>query len=153
MADRPRLGIDWGKARIGVSAANAGTSFAYPVETVAAGPEELRRLASLVEEYGAAVVYVGLPLTLAGERSFAAQFVEEKAAALAAAIAPVEVRLVDERLSTASASRSLGSAGRRVKQQRKVIDQAAAVEILQRALDGEQSEGAPVGLPVNKEDM
>lgn len=152
MADAARLGVDWGKARIGVAAANAGTTFAYPVETVQAGPDELTRLVALVREYGPGVIYIGLPLTLTGEASFAAQFVAEKAGALAAAVAPVEVRLVDERMSTVSASRSLGSAGRRAKQQRKVIDQAAAVEILQRALDGEQSGGVVVGAPVTKEE-
>lgn len=152
MADGVRLGVDWGKARIGIAAANAGTNFAYPVETIQAGPDELTRLVALIREYGADVVYVGFPLTLAGERSFAAQFVEEKAAALAEAVVSVEVRLVDERMSTASASRSLGSAGRRARQQRKVIDQAAAVEILQRALDGEQREGRAVGLSVTEEE-
>ncbi len=152
MADAPRLGIDWGKARIGVAAANAGTTFAYPVETVQAGPDEARRLVALVEEYRAEVVYIGLPLTLAGERGIAAQYIEEKSAALAALIAPVPVRLVDERMSTVSASRSLGSAGRKAKQQRKVIDQAAAVEILQRALDAEERDGAPVGLSVIEEE-
>ena len=50
MADTVRLGIDWGKARIGVAAANEGTSFAYPVETVQAGPDELRRLAAILDE-------------------------------------------------------------------------------------------------------
>ena len=82
MADAVRLGIDWGKARIGVSAANAGTSFAYPVETVPAGPTELDRLGALVAEYEPGVVYVGLPLTLAGGRALAAEFVAAKAAAL-----------------------------------------------------------------------
>jgi len=152
VADGARLGIDWGKARIGVSASNRGTTFAYPVETVAAGPDEQRRLAALVEEHGAGVVYVGLPLTLSGERGIAADFVEARAVALAAAVAPAEVRLVDERMSTVSASRSLGSAGRRSRQQRGVIDQAAAVEILQRALDAEEREGGPVGERVTKEE-
>jgi putative Holliday junction resolvase len=150
--DRARLGIDWGKARIGVAACNPGVSFAYPVETVPAGAGELARLAELVAEYDPDVVYVGLPLTLGGARSHAAEFVLAKAAQLAARVTPVEVRLVDERMSTASASRSLGSAGRRARQQRSVIDQAAAVEILQRALDGEEREGAPVGEPAAKEE-
>ncbi|MBB1510037.1 Holliday junction resolvase RuvX [Tessaracoccus sp. MC1756] len=146
-----RLGIDWGKARIGVAACNAGVSFAYPVETVPAGPGEMQRLAAIVAEYEPEVVYVGLPLTLAGERSFAAQFVVEKAAQLARVITATPVRLVDERMSTASASRSLGDAGRRAKQQRRVIDQAAAVEILQRALDAEGRTGHPVGESVELE--
>lgn len=152
MADAPRLGIDWGKARIGVSAANAGTSFAYPVETVQAGPREQDRLVELVAEYTPTLVYVGLPLTLAGERGIAAEFIEAKAASLAAAIAPVEVRLVDERMSTASASRNLGRAGRSAKKQRQIIDQAAAVEILQTALDAEERDGAPVGQRVIEEE-
>lgn len=148
MADGVRLGVDWGKARIGVAACNAGTTFAYPVETVPAGRDEMRSLTAIVEEYAPDIVYVGLPLTLAGERGIAAGQVTERAAALATAIAPVEVRLIDERMSTASASRSLGDAGRRSRQQRRVIDQAAAVEILQRAIDAEARENAPVGEPV-----
>ena len=73
--------------------------------------------------------------------------------ALAEAVAPVGVRLVDERMSTVSASRSLGSAGRRAKQQRQVIDQAAAVEILQRALDVEERSGALAGDPAPREEL
>lgn len=153
MADLPaggRLGIDWGKARIGVAASNRGTTFAYPVETVTAGPQALRRLAELVAEHEPGLVYVGLPLTLAGDRSFAADFVVEQAEQLARVIDPGLVRLVDERMSTVSASRTLGDAGRRAKQQRKVIDQAAAVEILQRALDLETTSGAPAGEPLER---
>lgn len=153
MPESVRLGLDWGKARIGVAASNAGTSFAYPVETVQAGAREFDRLVALVGEYEPEVVYVGLPLTLRGERSFAAEFTLLKAVALAEAIAPTRVHLVDERMSTASASRSLGTAGRRAKQQRNVIDQAAAVEILQRAIDAEEREGAPVGEPALEEEL
>lgn len=152
MADTVRLGIDWGKARIGVAACNAGTTFAYPVETVPAGPDELTRLRAIVEEYGPGVVYVGLPLTLAGERGFAADFALGKATALAEAISPTRVRLIDERMSTASASRNLGAAGRRVKQQRSIIDQAAAVEILQRAVDAESRDGSPAGIALAAEE-
>lgn len=152
MPDGARLGIDWGKARIGVAASNPRTTFAYPVETVPAGRDELTRLAALVAEYAPELIYVGLPLTLSGERAQAATFVLERAQALAEAVAPTPVRLVDERLSTASASRSLGSAGRRAKQQRSVIDQAAAVEILQRAIDAEGPDGAPAGEPAPKEE-
>lgn len=152
MPDGARLGIDWGKARIGVAASNAGTTFAYPVETVSAGSAELLRLVELVAEYSPGLIYVGLPLTLAGERALAAEFVLVRAAALARAVAPIPVRLVDERMSTASASRSLGSAGRRARQQRTVIDQAAAVEILQRAIDAEARNGEPAGEPAPKEE-
>lgn len=135
-----------------MAASGAGVSFAHPVDTVAAGADELSCLAAIVREYEPGVIYVGLPLTLSGERSHSADFVVGRAVALAAAVAPVEVRLVDERMSTASASRSLGSAGRRARQQRSIIDQAAAVEILQRALDSEDRLGAPAGEPAPKEE-
>ncbi|GAB3814724.1 Holliday junction resolvase RuvX [Tessaracoccus terricola] len=144
----PRLGIDWGKARIGVAASNRGTSLAYPVETVQAGAGALRRIGEIVAEYEPEIVYVGLPLTLKGERSFSAQYVLEQAAGLGSVIDPATIRLVDERMSTSSASRNLGRAGQRAKQQRSVIDQAAAVEILQRALDLEISSGNPAGEPL-----
>lgn len=140
MADAPgggRLGIDWGKARIGVAACNRGTTLAYPVETVAAGTQELQRLVAIVEEYEPGAVYVGLPLTLSGERKLAADFTIAKAQALSALLRPLPVRLIDERMSTASASRSLTGMGHRAKQQRRIIDQAAAVEILQRAIEWE----------------
>lgn len=141
-----RLGIDWGKARIGVAACNRGTTIAYPVETVAAGATALGRLVQLVAEYEPGIVYVGLPLTLQGERGPAAQHVLARVAELEAMIAPTPVRLVDERMSTVQASRSLGTAGRNTRSQRGVIDQAAAVEILQRALDRELADGRPAGL-------
>ena len=152
MADGSRLAIDWGKARIGVAASHSGTSFAYPVETVAAGPDEMRRLTELVDQIAPAVVYVGYPLTLSGEQAIAAGYVAGKARRLAKRIAPVPVRLVDERLSTASASRSLGAAGRSARGQRSVIDQAAAVEILQRALDVENRTASPAGQPIETEE-
>lgn len=131
------MGIDWGKARIGIAACNVGTTLAYPVETVPAGPRELERIVALVAEYEPGAIYVGLPLTLSGERKQAAEFTTQKAAQLAALVAPVPVRLIDERMSTASASRTLSGAGHRVRQQRRIIDQAAAVEILQRAIEWE----------------
>ncbi|MDO5092605.1 MAG: Holliday junction resolvase RuvX [Propionibacteriaceae bacterium] len=152
MAERPRLGIDWGKARIGVAACNTDTTFAYPVETVRVNGGELSRLAAIASEYEAAVVYVGLPLTLSGERSFAAKFVLERTSLLAERLPGVPIRLVDERMSTAGASRNLGGAGRNSRQQRRVIDQAAAVEILQRALDLETSSGQLAGVPLQQED-
>ncbi|SDL71488.1 Holliday junction resolvase RuvX [Tessaracoccus oleiagri] len=151
MPDSARLGVDWGKARIGIAAAGARTSFAYPVQTVTAGPAELGALRAVVEEYEPGIVYVGLPINLRGEYGPAAEFVIARARALADSIAPTEVRLVDERMSTAAASRSLGSAGRSTRSQRGIIDQAAAVEILQAALDAEARTGLPAGEVVERE--
>ncbi len=145
-----RLALDWGKVRIGVAASNRGTTLAYPVTTVPAGSRELQQIASVVEEYEPGAIYVGLPLTLRGERKQAAVFATDKATKLAALVSPVPVRLIDERMSTAAASRTLSGAGHRIKQQRRIIDQAAAVEILERAIEWETRTSSLAGESVGE---
>lgn len=146
MPDRPgvddpgrgrRLGIDVGTVRIGVAVSDPDGILATPVETVRSerGGRHLRRLTALVGELEVVEVVVGLPRTLADRAGSSAEEAIEFATALAARIAPVPVRLADERLTTVSASRSLREAGVRARQQRAMIDQAAAVAILQGWLD------------------
>lgn len=96
---------------------------------------DLERLAGLVVEHEVVEVVIGLPRTLAGRHGPAAEAAQAYAAALAERIAPVPVRLTDERLSTVAATRSLRESGMRGRRQRAVVDQAAAVEILQSWLD------------------
>lgn len=139
-----RLGLDWGEARIGVAACDPDGLLAYPLDTVAAGPRELVRLAELVAEHEPLEVVVGLPRSLSGRDGPAATKVRERAAALAAAIG-VPVRLVDERLTTVTASRRLREGGKRAKQQRQLIDAAAAAAILEQAVAVERSGGEPAG--------
>jgi putative holliday junction resolvase len=141
-----RLAIDWGTARIGVAASDASGVLAYPVATVPAGPQEVERLAALVAEYDPVEVLVGLPRRLAGDEGPAAAFVRERAGLLARRLgsAPA-VRLVDERLTTVTAQRRLHSAGRNTRRQRAIIDAAAAVAILEGALDAERAQDAPPG--------
>lgn len=148
-----RLGIDVGKARIGVSRCDPHGMLATPVETVprdGGGDADLRRIAGIREEVGAIEVVVGLPLNMRGEHTPSTDDALGFAERLAAALAPagVPVRLVDERLSTVSAQGQLHQAGRKTKQSRAVIDQAAAVVILQHALDSERAQGAPAGREV-----
>lgn len=130
-----RLAVDWGGARIGVAACDRDGVLCYPVETVSAGPAAFDRLAGLVDEYEPVAVIVGLPTTLAGTEGLAAAKIRAHADTLAARIHPIPVCLSDERLTTAGAARRLSAAGRSAKQQRRVIDQAAAVAILEHALD------------------
>jgi putative Holliday junction resolvase len=140
-----RLGIDVGDARIGVAESDPSGSIATPVETVQRGAGDLQRLAAIVAERNPVEVVVGLPRSLSGAEGPAAVRVREYAAALAAAIDPVQLRLVDERLTTVTAERQLRSRGRKGGRRRAVVDQAAAVVILQYALDTEQSAGAVPG--------
>lgn len=146
MPDRPgvddpgrgrRLGIDVGTVRIGVAVSDPDGILATPVETVRRerGDRHLRRLTALVDELEVIEVVVGLPRTLADRAGSSAVDAIELASALDARITPVPVRLADERLTTVSASRSLREAGVRARQQRAMIDQAAAVAILQGWLD------------------
>lgn len=97
---------------------------------------DLGQLAALVDEHEVVEVVVGLPRTLAGRTGQAALAAQSYADALAAKVAPVPVRLADERLTTVTASRILSQRGVKGDKQRAVVDQAAAVEILQAWLDG-----------------
>ena len=144
-----RLAVDWGEARIGVAACDPRGTLAYPVETVPAGARALARLVALTAEYEPLEVVVGFPRALDGSEGPAAGRVRGHAQrlvqALAAAGAPVPVRLVDERMSTVTASRRLHAGGRDTRRQRSVIDQAAAVAILEHALEGEVAQRRPPG--------
>ncbi|MEI7543968.1 MAG: Holliday junction resolvase RuvX [Mycobacteriaceae bacterium] len=139
-----RLGIDVGTVRIGVAVSDPDAILATPVETVRRdrGSGHLRRLAALVRELEVVEVVVGLPRTLADRAGLSAEDAVEMADAVAERISPVPVRLADERLTTVSAARSLREAGVRVKNQRGMIDQAAAVAILQGWLDQRRNAAA-----------
>ena len=135
-----RIGIDVGTVRIGVAASDPDAILATPLETVLRdrrknSDRHIRRLAGLIGEVGAVEVVVGLPRTLADRSGSSAEDAVALADALARRIAPTPVRLADERLTTVMAQRSLREAGVRAKGQRSIIDQAAAVGILQNWLD------------------
>lgn len=141
MRQGTRIGVDVGDVRIGVSACDPSGILATPVETVAAGPDSMRDILVIADDRQAIEIVVGLPRSLSGEMGPAARKVRAYAAELAALAAPTPVRLVDERMSTVTAQHSLRAAGRKAKQQRSVVDQAAAVVILQSALDVERTSG------------
>jgi putative Holliday junction resolvase len=132
-----RLGIDVGTVRIGVSVSDPDAILATPVETVRRdrGAGHLRRLTALVRDLEVVEVVVGLPRTLGDRSGSSAKDAVGVAEAIAGLISPVPVRLADERLTTVSAARSLREAGVRAKDQRGMIDQVAAVAILQGWLD------------------
>lgn len=138
-----RLGVDVGSVRVGVAICDPDGILATPLVTLArdnrpaegAEPRDVTELARLVAEHDAVEVVVGLPVTLAGRRGPAAEAARDYARSLAARIDPVPVRLADERMSTVIATRRLAERGVRGRRQRAVVDQAAAVEILQGWLE------------------
>lgn len=146
------MAIDVGAVRIGVAVAPAGADLAVPVETVSQGRGAVPRVLTLVAEYGVDRVYVGDPVTLAGEVGLAALAARRFAAELANQSTGVDVRMVDERLTTAQSARQLQAAGRDTRKSRTVIDQAAAVAILQNAVDLERATGRLAGARVEQDD-
>jgi putative Holliday junction resolvase len=139
-----RLAIDWGDARIGVAACDRDGVLAYPLTTVRASETEIAELAALVVEHEPLEVLVGYPRSLNGTDGPAAHKARERARALAGAVV-APVRLVDERLSTVTASRRLRASGKKAREQRGLIDAAAAVAILEQALASEGARGTPPG--------
>ncbi|RNE66563.1 Holliday junction resolvase RuvX [Cryobacterium tepidiphilum] len=142
-----RLGVDVGKARIGVARCDLHAMLATPVETVPrdhAGTADVDRIAGIAAELDVVEVIVGLPLALSGATTASTNDAVAFARALHAALT-VPVRLVDERLTTVTAQSALRSSGRSAKTQRPVVDQVAATIILQHALDSERASGRPAG--------
>lgn len=143
-----RLGVDVGTARVGVARSDRDGLLATPVETLPRDEDTLAKLTGLAREVDALEFVIGLPLSLSGADTLSTTDARDFATALAAA-SGLPVRLIDERLSTVTAQRALRDAGRRAKGSRPVIDQVAAVIILQNALDFERSASRPPGEPVD----
>ncbi len=142
-----RLGVDVGRARIGVARSDPAGILATPVETVTRDDRAIVRIGELLLEHDAIEVIVGLPLSLSGGSTASTDDARAFSAELASALA-VPVRLVDERLSTVSAHAVLRDNGRTTRETRGVVDQVAAVIILQNALDFERSAHTPAGVLV-----
>lgn len=129
-----RLGVDVGTVRVGVAASDPDGIMAFPVATVARDASAVGEVGSIAAERGVIEIFVGLPRHLSGAegasaidaRAFATELAEHSG---------IPVRLVDERMSTVAASRAMRDAGVKAKGQRAGIDQAAAVVILDTALD------------------
>ena len=132
------IAVDVGSVRVGVARSDPRGVLAVPLVTLqrsAGDDRDIADLAGLIADHEAVGVIIGLPRTLAGREGAAAQLAREYGTRLAARIEPVPLEYVDERLTTVSAQRKLHRSGVRGRAGRAVIDQAAAVELLQHWLD------------------
>lgn len=139
-----RYGVDVGKVRIGLAESDDEGILATPVATIHVGASDVRKIARIVRDNDALEVIVGLPVTMKGGEDASTKRARRWARRLGWAIQPIPVRLFDERLSTVSAHKQLDEAEYDA-ERRDVVDQAAAVLILQTALDNERLTGRPPG--------
>ena len=140
-----RLGVDVGSVRIGVACSDLGGLLASPLDTIGRGAGDLAELARIAAEHEAMEMIVGLAVGLRGTEGKAAADGRAFAAALAARVAPVPVRLVDERFTTVLAHAALQQGGHGSRERRQSVDKAAAALLLQSALDSERATGNPAG--------
>ena len=132
----PALGIDHGEARIGIAATDDFGILAHPVETIdVRRADPFSRIAEICRIRGIRTLVVGLPLRMDGSEGTAAEKVRAFAGQLRDAVPGIPLVFEDETLTTTAAAAKLREAGRKAKNQKSVIDQAAAVEILNSWMD------------------
>ncbi len=137
----PILGVDLGRARIGLAISDELRLLAHPLETISANKDSMKRIAEIVRERKIDKVVVGIPRHMSGEIGQAAKEALEYADNLRAQL-PCAVETWDERLTTVAANRALHDSGRKTRQTRKIVDQVAAQMILQGYLDRESNAAA-----------
>ena len=136
-ASHPALGVDHGEARIGIAATDPLGILAHPVETIdVRTTDAIERIAALVAQRGIHTLVVGLPCRIDGSEGSAAEKVRAFGGKLAARLPEIPLVFVDEAYTTMDAAEKLREAGRKAKQQKSVIDQAAAVGILEAWMNG-----------------
>ncbi|WP_435299984.1 Holliday junction resolvase RuvX [Timonella sp. A28] len=158
-----RLAVDVGTVRVGVAASDPDGILASPVATLqrdrsvtytiggkipAALPSDITAIRELVEERWIKVIYIGLPKHLSGNQGSSAQMALTYADLIKRVVPEVEVRLIDERMTTVTAHQALHSSGKNSKKHRSVVDQVAAVVMLETALETEKRTGERAGSPV-----
>lgn len=140
-----RIGVDVGKARTGVAISDSDGILATPVGTFRAGGQDIHEVMSLVREKNVLEVIVGLPYNMDGSEGASARMARNWARRVATRIAPVPVRMVDERLTTVTAHQKLHSVGKELRAHKAVVDQVAATLILDNALETERRTGRAPG--------
>lgn len=138
-----RLAIDWGKTRIGVAACDADALLAYPVETVPNDDSTMARLQTLIAEYQPIEIVLGWPKNLRGQEGPAVEYMSQVAEKLT--VFGLDIRLIDERLTTATVNKQFRAMGKSTKKTREIVDQAAATAILASAIEEEKQTLKPPG--------
>ncbi len=143
-----RIAVDVGQVRVGIAKSDSAGILASPVGTYIREKNDFSGVFSLLKNQEVLEIYVGLPLNMDGTQGKSVQMAQRWARRIARKVAPIPVRMIDERLSSASAHRILQDAGRATITHRAVVDQVAAVIILEQALEYERLTGKIPGILV-----
>ncbi|GHD69118.1 Holliday junction resolvase RuvX [Jeongeupia chitinilytica] len=140
------LAFDFGEARIGVAMGSTELGIAHPLETIATVETDKRfaRIEALIAQWQPALFVVGLPLGIDGEEQLASRLARKFANRLTGRFG-LPVTLVDERYTSKSASMALDDTGLRGRRQKPVLDQVAAMQILQAHFDQIAEQGGEQG--------
>jgi putative Holliday junction resolvase len=147
-----RLAVDVGKVRVGLAISDFHGILASPLQNVARQAEDtdtINLILAAISDEDIIEIYCGLPVSMSGRASASTDDAIGLAKQLASAT-EVEVRMIDERLTTVSASAALRSSGKNSKDGRKVIDQIAATMILEQALAIEKNTGQAPGTAIGE---
>lgn len=139
------MGLDLGSRRIGVARSDRDGILATPMVALEADTDWVAQLRALLDESEVMELVIGLPVSLRGTEELAAQQVRIRIAEIRKAIPDVPIRIVDERLTSATANRRLQETGHSTRDARTRVDAAAAAEILEFALEYERRTGTPAG--------
>ena len=129
------LGLDPGTRRVGVAISDSRRTLAMARACVPVDDLTIATLSTLIAEEGVTLVVVGRPISMGGTETASTQLSDGFASDLASSVDPVEVVRWDERLTTVSARRQLHQSGVKDREQRALIDSAAAVVMLQHFID------------------
>ncbi|USR80183.1 Holliday junction resolvase RuvX [Arcanobacterium pinnipediorum] len=140
-----RIAVDVGQVRVGIARSDSDGILAMPVGTYQRGKNDFSAVRELIDTHQVLEIIVGLPRNMDGSEGKSASEARRWARRIARKVAPIPVRMVDERLSTVSAHQLLHEAGRKEITHRSVIDQVAAGIILESALAQERTTGSPPG--------
>ena len=146
-----RLSVDVGTVRVGVARCDRDQIMASPVATLSGEETAIEELIAIAKEYGAELIYVGKPISLSQGHTASTEMAIAFAQHMASA-STIPVHLVDERLTTVSAQTQLHASGKSAKQSKNVIDQIAAVVLLDHAMAIEKSTGNLAGELVNPQE-
>lgn len=147
-----RLALDVGSVRIGVAVSDPDAILASPLESisrVADADIQMQELNALIEEISPIEIYVGDPTSLSGNLTSSTHDSRLFAAELAKRV-DLAVLMIDERLTTVTASNKLRESGKNTKLSKALIDSASAVEILDFALNTERVSGRQPGVRVEE---